>query len=501
MMHRFSDTNAHDTRPSAVFPTDRHLRWALSGFLLYFGLRLVYLAVNISPAIPPDELSHFGICKVFSTVFLLPENSAASYPYGLVTNVPWLYYWIMGKLLLLNFSGIQDLVWLRLMNIPFAFATVWFVWRTLRLLTDDRLTRMLLVAALTNTMMFTFLSACVSYDNLTNLLAAMAVYYLLAFFRARSGNLLALSLICQLAGCLTKSAFLPLVVALQVSLVMHEFSRISSLPASVVRYLEENKWRGGALLLAILAGLVLNLQLYGGNYRQFGKLKLEMYEVLPFESVMQNSLAARNMILTLFQEGRVTKEQAIAMASRIEHPGERIDAITSVKNYEKFREGGKPPMGLARYTLLWVQRMASGIFGVQGRLAIPATWPAGVPLTVLGITALAAWAIRWRPRDAGGIPAYLAMVAGFYTMFLLYWVNYRGYLENGSFTLALQGRYLFPVLGPVYLLAVYYLMRLFSDRHLRLGIFAAAAIILVLSDFPLFLARITPAWYVWPSGG
>lgn len=480
-----------------VFPSARLLQCSATVFLLYFGARLLYLACAISPFVPPDEVSHFGICRVFATVPFLPENLPDSYQYGLVTNIPWLYYWIMGKLLFLNFTGIHDLVWLRLLNIPLAFGAVWYAGRTLRLLTDDLLTLLLLVVAMTNTMMFTFLSASVSYDNLANLLATMSVYYLLAFFRTREGSHLALCLICQLAGCLTKSSFLPLVPILLSLLLIKEIRQLSVLPGVLVRSLRGLRWRGTLLACLVLVGLVLNLQLYGGNYFRYGKLKLEMYDVLPFESVMHNSLSARNMILALFQDGRVTKEQAIAMSARIEHPGERIDTVTMVRNYEQFKTSGSPPMGLATYAALWTRRMAAGIFGVQGHLAMPANWPTAAALAFLGVLTLAGFIRSRRSWGAGGIPASLATIAGSYAIFLLYWVNYRGYLENGSFSLALQGRYLFPVIAPVYVLSSYYLMGLFNSRHLRMSVFAAAVLILAASDFPLFLVRVTPQWYVW----
>lgn len=484
---------------SAIDPSRNYPGWPVAFFLLYFGFRLLYLVITISPFVPPDEISHFGICRVFSSVFFLPENSPESYRYGLVTNIPWLYYWIMGKLLHLNFFGISDLVFLRLLNIPFAFATVYFAWRTLRLLTDDRLTQILLIVAMTNTMMFTFISAFVSYDNLTNLLAAMSVYYLLAYFKSRNGSVLAVTCICLLAGSLTKTAFLPIAVIILVALVVREYKDAPRLPGELFRLFRELKWRGIGLVCTILVGLALNLQLYGGNYLHYGKLDLEMYEVLPFESVMKNSLAARNMILTLFQEGRVTREQAFLMASRVENPGERADTIYTVRNYEKYRDSGMRSMGFPAYSVLWAKRMAAGIFGVLGHLAIPAKWPSIAPVAFLAMLTLAAIIIRWRPSDASWFPTYLASIAGFYCTVLLYWVNYRGYLENGAPYLALQGRYLFPVIGPLYVLASYYLMRLFNGRYMRMGIFAAAVLILLICDFPLFLARVSPAWYLWPQ--
>ena len=230
------------------FPADRHVTWIVTALLLYFGSRLLFFALKISPAVPPDETTHFGICKVFSRVFLFPVNSPETYQYGLVTNIPWLYYWLMGKVLALNFLGISDLVFLRLVNILLVFAFVWYVRRTLRLLTDDRLTQILLIVAMTNTMMLSFLSASVSYDNLTNCLAAMALYYLLAFFRERSGPLLAASLLCQLAGSLTKLTFLPLVLMLTIALLAHEAGNIRTLPAGLKTFFRTSGRRGFVLM-------------------------------------------------------------------------------------------------------------------------------------------------------------------------------------------------------------------------------------------------------------
>lgn len=481
------------------FPTDRQVKLILTLLVLYFAGRLVWLAFTISPAIPPDELTHAGLCGIYAKQIFLPANTTETYRFGLVTNIPWLYYWLMGKLLLLNLFGVSDLVWLRLLQLPLALATVWYVCRTLRLLTTDSLPLLLLVTAMTNTMMFTFLSAAVSYDNLTTLLATAAVYHLLAFSRRRQGSDLVLSLLCQLAGCLTKTAFLPLVPILLGLLCVREYRQTAAFPAAFRQWLSEFTWQRLGLLAALLAALALNLQLYGGNYRTYGKLKPEMYDVLPFTAVMENSLAARDMILLYFQEGKVTREQAVAMASRIAHPGERLDAQTAIRNYEKFRERGGQGVGFFRYAASWAEHMAAGIFGVQGRLSIVPRWPTALPLLVLGGAALAAIALRWRPGDAAGLPVSLAIVVAGYAFFLLYRVNYRIYLENGSLTLALQGRYLFPVIGPAYLLASYYLPRLFPGRVARLAVVAGAMGILLLGDFPLFLARITPLWFVWPE--
>lgn len=484
---------ADDSLNDSRFPSPRQMKSIIAGFIVYFVVRLVYLAISISPFVPPDEVSHFGVCTVFSKTVLFPVNTSETYQYGLVTNIPWLYYWIMGRLLHLNLFGISDLSFLRLCNIPLALATVYFVWRTIRLLTDDRLTHILLVVVMTNTMMLSFLSATVSYDNLTNLLAAMSIYYLLDFCRNGSVEQLGLSFCCQLAGSLTKNTFLPLALILNVVLVLHTVHLRKS-GGKVLTYGKLATRRSLVLACAILIGLALNIHLYGGNYVRYGTINPQMKDVTSLESAMQNRLAGRETVFNMFREGRVSREQALAMTMRIRHPGDREDAVFMIENYAQSRMNGSEIIGLASYVPFWVWRMSTGVFGIYGHLAMPAFWPQIAPIVILAVMVLVSICISRRERAAERFAVYLALIAGFYTIILVA-VNYEAYLYNLAPYMGLQGRYIFPVIGPVYLLASYYLMRFFKGRNLRLVMFVIAVTVFMSSDFPLFLARVTPEWY------
>jgi len=466
--------------------------------LVYFAARLLFFAINISPHVPPDEVTHFGKCEIFSKVFLLPVNSPESYQYGLVTNIPWIYYWLMGKLLTLNFFGISDLVFLRLLNIPFAFGTIYFVRRMLRLLTDDRLTEILLIALMTNTMMFSFLSASVSYDNLANLLAAMALYYLFAFFKERSATMLAASILCQLAGSLTKNTFLPLVLVMGLVLIIHELRNLRLLPSALKTWMHASGKRGLGLGFAIVLGLVLNVQLYGGNYARYRTLEPETYNVLPLKNAMQYRLAARNYIFNLFKEGRITVGEANDMAAKIDHPGDRADTINLVGNYAQMQQSGEKPAGFLFYSALWTRNMMESTFGIKAHLGVANSGPSFIPLAILILLAGIAFLVRWRPWENAWLPSSLAAVVLSYGLFILCKINYPAYLEYNDFVMTVAGRYMFPVLGPIYVLFSYYLLRLFRGRNARLGISAAAVITFIASDFPFFLSSVTPEWFTFP---
>lgn len=484
------------------FPSYRLTKWAVITLLVYFGLRLGYFAASISPFVPPDEVTHFGISQIFANVFFLPENSPQSYQFGLVTNIPWLYYLVMGKLLHLNFFGVSDLVFLRLLNIPLAFGTVYYTWKLLRLFTDDRLTHILLIVAMTNTLMFSFLSASVSYDNAANLLAIMALYYLFAFFRLRSDTTLAASLLCQLIGMLTKKTLLPLFLVMDVILVIHESRRLGGLPAGLRAWMSPAGAQRLALLISILVCLGLNLHLYGGNYLRYGTIDPPMSMVVKQENAMQYRLEARNTIFLQFRDGKISEEQAVEMAMKINHPVDRDHTIYLIQNYAAQKQNGMHLLGRGRYIPVWVTSMLPGIYGIYGHLSMPNYGPTMMLAPLLVILSGTGFLLRWRPdrEKDGWQPLLITIIAAFYVFFLMYYVTYPIYLVFADAGVALQGRYAFPVIGAIYVLSSIYLMRLFKGRVARLIVFGAAVIIFITSDFPFFLGHATPEWFSGPQG-
>ena len=463
----------------------QNLKWAIGGLLVYFGFRLVYLALNVSSFAPPDEVTHAGLCKIFASVFLLPENSPRTYEFGLVTNIPWLYYWTMGKLLHLNIIGLSDLVFLRLLNIPLAFGTVFFVRQTLLLFSNDRLTQILVVVVMTNTAMFSLLSASVSYDNLTNLLAAMAIFYLFAFLKNRSGDLLAASILCQLAGCLTKVTFLPLVLALTLLLIVYEGKNLRRFPATVTNYFRTMNRLAWLSALAIFVVFGLNLQLYAGNYLTYGTLNPGMAEVVSPENSMQYRISARETIFRLYTDAKISYMEALIMAGDIKHIGDKSDTFYMLMTYENLKRNPGLWMSPLQYSKVWFESMASTIFGIKAHLPMYKDTLYLMPLYLVMALSLLGFVIRWRPRESGWLPLCLAVIACFYAGYLLFKINYNAYLYYGTPGITLQGRYLFPVIGPIYVLLSLYLLRLFRADYLRIPLALVTILLFITYDFPL----------------
>jgi hypothetical protein len=473
------------------------LKLATGILLAYFGVRLVFFALNISSFVPPDEVTHAGLCKIFSKTFLLPGNSPATYEFGLVTNTPWLYYWIMGKLLHLNFFGISDLVFLRLLNIPLAFGTVWYALRLLRLLTDNRLAQLLLIVVITNTPMLSLLSASVSYDNLANLLAAMAIYYEFAFFKNRSGCPLVASLLCQMTGSLTKITFLPLILVLNVLLVLNEVKNLKTLPEEFRRQFRTISRRTWLTLLLLIIAVGLNLQLYAGNYLRYGAPNPGMSQVISPEIAMQHRLDARGMIFNQYKEGKISYMDALILTGEIKHPGDKADTFYLLMNYEKLKRNPQLWLSPLNYANAWLQTMAASIFGIRAHLGMFKPPLYLLPMYMVTALAFLGFIIRWRPREAGWSPLSLAVVAAFYAGFLIYEVNYDTYLNYGEPSLTVYGRYLFIVMPPVYVLLCHYLLCLFRSELIRTTLALATALLFISYDFPWFLMHVTPEWYEW----
>jgi len=473
------------------------LKWASRLLLAYFGVRLVFFALDISSFVPPDEVTHAGLCKAFSKVLLIPDNSPATYEFGLVTNMPWLYYWVMGKLLQLNFIHVSDLVFLRLLNIPLAFATVFFVRSTLSLLTRDRLTQLLLVVVITNTAMFSLLSASVSCDNLVTLLAAMSIYYLLAFFTYRSGRLLACSILCQLAGSLTKVSFLPVALVLDVLLLGHELMKLHALPAALKAYLHDSGFKDWLLILLIIITLGLGLQLYGDNYLRFGHLAPTMSDIFPDKIAQQYRIVARETIFREYSEGRISYWDAIIMAGEIKHPGDKADTFYLLMNYENLKRNPDLWLKPLPYAKVWFEGMVGTIIGIKGHLPmLKSPWWL-IPIYFVMAFSLLGFCVRWRPHEGGWLPLCLVLISCCYAGILLCKVNYNAYLYYGTPGITLQGRYLFPVIGPIYCLLCYYLTHLIRARYIRFSLALFTALLFISYDFPWFLMHATREWFSW----
>ena len=152
------------------------LKWATRLLLVYFGLRLVFLALPFPRWCLRTKSPTPGFARYSQRFSCSRTTLPAPIEFGLVTNTPWLYYWIMGKLLHLNFFGFRTWYSSGSSTSPWPSAPFAIVRRMLFLLTDDRLA----ISCCCHHNQYSHVLSAFglgSYDNLANLLAAMAIYY------------------------------------------------------------------------------------------------------------------------------------------------------------------------------------------------------------------------------------------------------------------------------------------------------------------------------------
>jgi len=462
----------------------------------YFAARLIYLALSLHPAVPPDELTHYGRSVAFSRTFLVPDDSRGTHALGLLTHRPYLYYWAMGRLVPLSFlplsaHPVPDTVFLRLANALLGMLCAVYAYRWIRLVSSDRLVRIFFLLLFTNTLMLTGISAAIHYDNGANLLAAMSIFYLFAWLERGTPNALAAWLLCSLAGLLVKFALLPLVALSGLLLLLRDWRALRRFPTALRAWLWPPRLAPAALAVAISLAGGLALSLYGGNWLHFGSLEPPADAVVGLESALENRIFARDWIVQSFRAGELEYADALAMTERIERPGDRSDAKALLA---AARTPDEALLGPLSYAAAWGRQVGASALGYLGHLRMLKSDLALLPWLAMLALAGGAFVVQ-QFRRAAELPAMrgAALLVVGYVMVLLWLVHYPIYRASHHPELAVQGRYLFPVWVPLCGLVAFYLLHYFP-RPLRVALAFAAGAYLLWGDLPFFVSNLEPRW-------
>lgn len=462
--------------------------------LLYFAWRVAYYALHIHPFVPPDEVTHAARVVAFSKSLLPPTDTPATHPLGLVTRVPTLYCFLMGKLLLLNLFGVPQLVFLRFLDVAMGVLTVVYGVRWVRLFSPDPLVRSLFVVMLTNTPMFVFLVGSVSYDNLTNLLGAAAIYYLYSCFATRSAPAFVAFLLCLALGCLTKPSFLPLALILVALLGLHERRSPGALPRALAASLRRPPPALAAALALLVTAGGLGVWLYGGNLVRYGGVIPRADQVIGLEAALRNRIFARNYVVSAYRRGELSREQAVEIARGISHSGDRSNTLELLEMVDD-RRGRKRRAEPFVYAAVWTWQMLRSSVSLSGHAVLNKSAPELVVYLLIAGLACYGWLSGERGSGAGAGTGLAALIVLPYLLLLVWQVGYPAYRHTGAAGLAAQGRYAFPVLVPACGLLAHYLLAAVPPR-VRLPTAVAVATWFVWQDFPWFLAHATPAWFM-----
>ncbi len=427
-------------------------RIAIILLMVLFLLEALFFATRIGRAISPDETFHLELIQRYRTSAEVPvPTDQRAYHLGPVGQQPYLYHLFMGKALYLNVFGLPDLIYLRLLNVALTLLELYLVYRIVRLVTKNRLVILSTFALLTNTLMFTFISAMVSYDNLVNLLAVLSVYLMLKLLE-KGGRIYFWGwTLTLLAGSLTKVAFLPLVLLEGMVVAFHYRKIFPDLWQSRVKRAEH------ALIALVLAFGLLNLTLYGRNLIRYRAIDPPLDRVIGLDRAI-----GHNWLFRKFHNLRVTRNER-----------ERIP--------------------IQRFVGEYVNTTLDRTYGILGHKTLTKSIAEIIGFKVIAVFYVLMVLLSFRKicQDKK-LSALLFISVGYLAVVFLN--NYLGYLGHYSFGEALQGRYNFPVLALLLIIANYSLFSVLG-RKWGIAVFMVIISFFIFEDFIWFYLNASPDWF------
>ncbi|HPL69819.1 MAG TPA: phospholipid carrier-dependent glycosyltransferase [Brevefilum sp.] len=420
---------------NSIFATHRYI--LIFAFLLIaFAGYTIFLSFNLNPYVIPDETYHFEVSKHFATTWGLPENIPVAQAVGKSVNQnSYLGYWINGRMqavFLLFFptaTDWQSLVFLRIINALFSWGTVIITYLIAKEFIRNKWLQLLPVFMLTNTLMFVFLSAGVNHDNPAIFFSSISLLYFIKTLKHKefiNNSLAWMIFIC--VACLIKYSVLPLALVMGVIWIIY---LIKNKPELTMKLLT-NKTRL-ALLVISFVFIALNFSIFGMNIIRYRSIIPSCTDIYSKEICEASSFAVRH--------------QEMALPEKL-----------SVK--EAFRQGDPEPI---RYVFdYWIRAMLDRIFGIMGHKIY---FPISVSYFLMLIFLSIGLGMRYI-RKPNFLLVSLFSIIIFYALVLVR-MNYNSELVYGFHTsVALQGRYIFPVITIAYVIWGYIIEKV-SNKLIR----------------------------------
>lgn len=454
----------------AEFWTKNLPKLALGLLLVVFTLYSVFLALNLRSGSVPDEDYRFGVSQAFAETWGIPAEIPLTETSGEEAHRnPFMGYWIFGRALnlinLIHPDGTvwQDLVALRIVNVIFALGAVIITYLISKEIIQNKWLQLLPVFMLTNTLMFVFLSSGVSYDNPTNFFSALGIYFFIRALKNKEFVLNSLAWVTSIAfGALIKHTVLPLAAAMFVIWLIFAIKNRKEI--SWARPNKKILFYGLLLLLLVVLGL--NLYLYGVNLIRFQTLKPSCFDTFSKEICDESVYVVRARELGL--------PQKLTLA-------------------EAFKQGYPDPI---RFVFdIWIREMLKRIFGIMGSL--DNYFPINVTYFHIALYWIVLLASRYLKKVPNLIKS-LILIFAFYAVVLIY-TNYNSELAYGFYKyVALQGRYIFPVIGIAFILSAYVIEQV-GNKFLKFSTLAALIVLFFYSGpirFILYYDTIFSNWFV-----
>lgn len=392
---------------------------------LIFSIYAFYIAVHLQPEIIPDEPAHFVFSKHFSTSWGIPPDTMETSYWGwYIQQNPFLYHWLNGRLINLItlfkplISDQEILIFLRIINVLFSIGTIIFCYLLSIEVIKNKWWQLLPVFLLTNTLMFVFLAGGLNYDNLANLLSFGGLFFFVRTLKQEKfikNSLVWMILISS--ATLVKYSILPLALAMVISWIIfliHERKQLFPLALKGQKIF--------ILFVVLLALFIGNFLIYGINLIRYQSIRPRCSDILDQEYCESSRFYIRH------------EEKAL---------GNKLSVVDSIN------QGFPNP--IEYISNVWPRLMLLRTFGIPGHEGYKVYSPVNLidyyQILLYGIIIISIFVFR-KPSF---LLNSLIGISCFYTVILMY-QNYQSELVYGFLHYAFQGRYIFPVIGPIYIL-------------------------------------------------
>ena len=445
------------------------LCWVVIGIIFFvFVLQALFFAFYIKENLPPDEFYHIKLSEIYSKHFGLVNNGENTYYLGEISRVPFLFHWLAGRVINIKnliFPNLMNYIALRLFSVFISCLNVFIAFKIIRFLTKDKLVHILFLTMLTNTLMFVFMSGAVSYDPLSVLFSALIIIFTLKLFQHHNIETLALVVLFTLLGCITKVTFLPLAFISTIFLVVHEIKYIKKYQADIKEIFKIKKGKRFRFIVCtvmILFFLGLTVNLYGTNLIRYHSIKPSCAEVMKVEQCMKNGEFA---------------------------------------NYYELESVAPPEESLMKpfwYVPHWLYLMVDRTYGIFTHLKLSLTYEWFLVYFLILVFGIIKF-IRDYDKKRVEQPYFLLLII-FYTIVLMMFTNYLAYKTHGIIHAGVQGRYMFPVLIPLYALLSSSILS-FKNKYIKWVLFISVMVVFLYGNLPFFVRNVTDEWFTTGSNG
>lgn len=445
------------------------LYWIIIGIIfLVFIVQALFFTCCIKENLPPDEFYHVRLSQIYSKTFGLVDNSESTYYLGDISRIPFLFHWLAGRVINIKnliLPSLKDYIVLRLFSVFVGCLNVLTALKIIRFFTKDKLVHILFLTMLTHTLMFVLISSGVNYDPLTILFSFLLIMFTLKLCNSHKIETFALVVLVTLLGCITKTTFLPIAFVNFLFVVIHEIKHIQKYKedGKILITHRENLLKVSVYLVFIVFFAVLTVNLYGVNLIRYHSIQPNCSKVIGVENCMQNGVFA-----TYFELKKVAP------------PEESL-------------------LKLFWYIPHWLHLMTDRTYGIFAHLKLSLTYQqfsAYFLIFVLGALKF----IRVYDKKKVGHSYFLLLVVS-YTIVLMVIINYLVYYKsNGVIHAAVQGRYMFPVLAPLYALVSLSLLS-FKNKYVRWFLFVCVMVVFLYGNIPFFVRNVTDEWFAVGSNG